>query len=56
MNKKKKSKVTIGQITNSRGSWGDIKPTTQIIEGKKKKNDRKTIKQKLNKFSYSEAL
>jgi hypothetical protein len=42
--KKKKWKVTIGGITNSRGTWGDINPVTRIKENKKKKNDRKKVK------------
>lgn len=41
---KKKKKVKIGEITNSRGSWGSINPVTKIRENKKKKNDRQKVK------------
>lgn len=41
----------IGQMTKSRGTWGDIKPVTKVKESKKV-YDRKKEKNKLRKGDY----
>lgn len=49
MAKKKNKKQTIGVMTQSRGS---MPPPTVADVVKKKKNDRKNVKQKLKKGDY----
>ena len=34
----------IGKMTKSRGTWGDIKPVTQVKESKKAYNRKKSKK------------
>lgn len=38
-------------MTKSRGTWGDIKPVTKVVQDKTKYN-RKKDKQKLRKGDY----
>jgi len=53
-NMAKKKKKTIGSITNSRNNWGTISPVTKIKEDKKKKNNRKEVKDKLRRGDFNE--
>lgn len=46
MPKKRKKKKTIGSMSNSRGKWG-INPVTKVKDNKKRKNDRKKVKEKI---------
>lgn len=50
--KKKKNKSrTIGEMCGSRALWM-INPVSRIKEGKKGKNDRKKVKEKIRKGDY----
>ena len=51
--KKKKKGRTIGEMCGSRAVW-EINPITRVKEGKKKKNDRKKVKQKLKGGNYDD--
>jgi hypothetical protein len=48
---KKKKKRTIGEMTNSRKMW-ERKPQTQVVENKRRKNDRKKIKERIKMGCY----
>jgi hypothetical protein len=52
--KKNKKKKRIGEMTNSRGTWGGISPITRIKEGKKKNNDRRAVRDRIKKGDYDE--
>lgn len=49
--RKRKKRSTIGAMTQTRGLW-KRKPQTQIAPNKKRKNDRKTVKEMLKRGNY----
>lgn len=48
---KKKRRKNIGKMTGSREMWA-INPVTRIKQSKKRKNDRKRVKEKLKSGDY----
>ena len=51
MTKRKRKSKTIGEMTNSRGTW-QINPITRVKEGKRKYESRKKAKQKIKNGEY----
>lgn len=49
--KKRKKPKTIGEMTQSRGEW-TLNPVTRVVQDKKKKQDRKRIKEALKTGVY----
>lgn len=44
--KKNKKPKTIGEMTKSRGDWGDISPVTRVVQNKKGKGSYSRQKSK----------